>query len=409
MPSTSFGSYPAISTSTNVSIESAYLVPEYSLAGIGIQHSDRCNTPNFVEYCPDCKHTEVHSYHCGRWDCPVCYPYTAANAARRVSNRLWGVYKAWKSYGEDVGFLNHIVISVPPSDYENFDEKSVTKKMMKYAKQIGLSGGAFVFHPYRIWDDIEEIFSLMRSEGELKGGNWAAVHQNCLKGGLMNGRLIDSWLDYVEFAPHFHIVGYFKLKERSDNFYERTGWTYKNVSWEKYHEALDKDGMKRTIRYLCTHHRVEKGKQSIRYFGIAAPNKVKRETTTEFKVAKCPECSIDYKDLDLNNNVIGTSSRGDLYRIPVRSLEAAEKLIEDIRYRRFKFKPEDYRKAWYPVVHNYYSVRTDFTRSVRRVEVVDDPHLPIPWATEKEISECEDYRNGLPAIDWEKVNIHRIG
>ena len=108
-----------------------------------------------------------------------------------------------------------------------------------------------------------------------------------------------------EFSPHWHIVGYFKLKERSDHFYERTGWTYKNISWEKYHEALDKDSARRTIAYLCTHHRYQKGRQSVTYFGVAAPNKVTCEMTKEMKVAKidynlCRKC----KNGCVNNRII---------------------------------------------------------------------------------------------------------
>jgi hypothetical protein len=405
-----FGSYPAISLSTNVGIESSLLLPDYNLPGFSYQHSDRCNTPNYIEYCPDCGHTGVHSYHCNRWDCPVCYPWTAAKAARNASNRLWGVYQAWGNQGIDVGYLNHIVVSVPPSEYDNFDEKTAKKKMIKYAKQFGLSGGAVVFHPYRIIDEVEDVLRLVLQERGIKGGPWLGVHKNVLRFGYLDGRLIDSWLDYVEFAPHWHIVGYFKLKERSDSFESRTGWVYTNVSVSKYHAPLDRAGAKRTLAYLCTHHRVEKGKQSVTYFGIASPNKVKRDVSVEFKVAKCSVCYKGYKHLDLDNNVIGASSRGDLYRIPVRSSIHAEKLLDDIRYRRFKFKPEDYSKAWYPVVHYFYSVRTGFSRRAVPAEIVDDFSLAcIPEATDEEKKAQAVYRNSLPAIDWENVNKHRVG
>lgn len=408
------GSYPAISTSTNVWKESDNLVLQYELPGFGVKHSDRCNEPNFLEYCPDCKYTDLHSYHCNRWDCPVCYPYTANKRARETSNRLWGVYKAWQANGTDLGFFNHVVISAPPSEYDNFDEKKMAKKVRKHAKEIGLSGGAVIFHPFRISDEIEDIFREERKAGTLKVSNWIAVHQNILKGSVINGRSIETWHDYVEFSPHWHIVGYFKLKERSDSFYERTGWTYKNVSWEKYHEALDKDGAKRTIAYLCTHHRYQKGRQSVTYFGKAAPNQVSRTTTVEFKVAKCPECSKDYMAVDLEGKSIETISKGDLYRIPVLSRKEADRIIEDIRFRRFKFRPEDYNKAWYPEVHHFYTVRTDFSR---HAEVVDNSRSdkdlgcinPIPWATEEEKRARQEYEACLPPINWEMVSLHRVG
>lgn len=403
--------YPAISTSTNVWKESDYSLLEYELPGFGVKHSDRCNEPSFIEYCPDCRHTDIHSYHCNRWDCPVCYPWTANKRARETSNRLWGVLKAWQAAGTDVGFFNHLMMSVPPSEYANFDEKKSAKKVRKYLKEIGVSGGALIFHPFRIKDDIEDIFRQERQAGALKVSNWIAVHHNCLKGPFMDG-YIETWRDYIEFAPHWHIVGYFKLKERSDHFYERTGWTYKNISWERYHEALDKDSARRTIAYLCTHHRYQKGRQSVTYFGVAAPNKVTCEITKEMKVAKCPECSQDIKQMDIDGGVAADLSKGDLYRIPVYSSLQAEKLIEDIHCNRFKFKPDDYKKSWYPVVHRFYSVRTDFSRHVKPVEVVEDSRIekepdflkPIPWATEEEIQARKEYEKSLPAIDWDHIS-----
>lgn len=409
------GSYPAISTSTNVCEEFAYSVFDYELPGFGVQHSDRCNQPNFIEYCPDCHHTDLHSYHCNRWDCPVCYPWTANKRARESADRLYGVMRAWQATGADIGFFNHVVMSPPASAYEDFDEKKAAKDVRKYCKEIGLSGGALIFHPYRIDEEIEMIFHDLRVSGELKVNNWIAVHQNILKGSFISGREIRSWRDYVYFSPHWHIVGFFKLKERSNVFYERTGWTYKNVSWEKYHEALDKAGARRTIAYLCTHHRYQKGKQSLTYFGKAAPNQVSRTTTIDFKVSKCPVCSVDIKQMDLDGNVVADLSRGDLYRLPVHSAKDAEHLIDNIKLGRFQFDPKNYNKCWYPVVHRFYTVRTDFSRHVKPVEVVTverdtmlEPCLR-PWATEEEIQARKEYESSLPPIDWEKVNKHRVG
>jgi len=399
-------SYPALSRSTKVSEESAYLVPEYNLPGFGNQTSQKCNVANFVEYCPDCHHTDVHHYHCCKWECPICYPWTASKRARESANRLCGVYEAWKNHGVDLGYINQIVISVPESEYADFDEKKYAKRMRKEAKKIGLSGGLAVFHPYRVLDEIEEVLRIVMQEKGIEGGNWVGIHQNILRFGYLNGRLIDTWLDYVEFAPHWHIIGFFKLKEKSDAFYERTGWTYKNVSMEKYHEPLNKDGVRGTLRYLCTHHRIEKGKQSVTYFGKAAPNQVLHETIVERKVAKCPQCSAEYQEMDLEGKVTCIITKGDLYKIPVRGEREADEIIEDIRLRRFKFDPKLYEKAWYPVVHHFYSVRTEFNKKSKPAKIVDDSRLhersclpPIPEATEEEKEWYRAYRASLPSYE----------
>jgi hypothetical protein len=404
-------SYPAISTSTNVCTDSLLRLPEYTVPGFGVQKSERCNTPSFVDYCPDCKHTEVHSYHCNRWDCPVCYPYTAAKAARQVANRVWGVNGAWCSHGSDIGHINHIVISVPPSEYEGFDEKASKKLMVKHAKRIGLSGGAVVFHPYRLPDDVEYFVSDVMKERGLKGGNWKGVHDNVLRFGYVNGRFIDSWLDYVEFSPHWHIIGYFKLKERSDSFFESTGWTYKNVSMEKYGVPLDRAGIKGTVRYLCTHHRIEKGRQSVTYFGIASPNKVKREVIVKIEVAKCPECYQAHKVVDLEGNVNQIVSRGDMYRIPVRSSTDAEKLLDNIRCRKFKFNPKDYSKSLLHCVYYFYSVRTEFAKSVKKVK--EKPLLNVTchelFDIEASQASMKRYLARFPPLDENKQEKHRVG
>ena len=141
------------------------------------------------------------------------------------------------------------------------------------------------------------------------------------------------------------------------------------------------------------------------YFGIAAHNKVIHETIVERKVAKCPQCSAEYQEMDLDGKVTCIITKGDLYKIPVRGENKADELIEDIRLRRFKFDPKLYEKAWYPVVHHFYSVRTEFNKRSKPAEIVDDSRKhersclpPIPEATEEEKEWYRAYRASLP--DW---------
>lgn len=350
--------YPAISTSTNLGID---IRLKYNIPGVGNQHSQRCNQPNYVAYCPDCKHTEVHSYHCNRWDCPVCYPWTAAKAARRIRYRIEGSYGALKNAGLNPGFLNHVVFSPPPSEYEGFDYKIQKKEALKYAKQVGMSGAVVVFHPYRVKDEVDDFIGDLRDAG-LRGGTWQHIHDNIFKGASDVNLGIDfqHWSDYIEFAPHWHLIGFFHLKEKSDVFYDRTGWIYNNVSMEKHHKELDWAGLFRTVRYLLTHHYVEKGKQSVTYFGNLSPNKIIHESVSIRVPVKCPDCYVEYAVVDFDNNVTGCVTRGELYKIPVKTSWEVDELLEDIANRRFKFDPKKYDKLWkFELIHSY-RVRTVF-------------------------------------------------
>lgn len=382
--------YPAISRSTDFGEDTIYSVPQFELPGFGQKTSDKCNEPNFIEYCPDCHHTNVHSYHCTRWSCPVCYLYTARKRAREAASRLWGVGEAYRAVGEDLGFLNHIVISVPPSEYANFDKKKASAKARKHLKSIGVAGGSLAFHPYRLRDDVEDLIREDRANSDVKESNWDYVRGNYLKGTVIDGRELRTPFDYIEFAPHFHCVGFFKLKERSDSFFERTGWVYHNVSYEKYHEPLDKDGAARTLAYLCTHLNYEKGKQSITYFGVAAPNKVAHKIEIEKKVKKCPVCAVDYDQMTLEGNVSETIHKGDLYKIYVNSRLEADQTINAINNGLYVPELFDSAKCWIHVIHHTYSVRTDFSRSSKSACCTDVLEDNSCFADD---SACLDHRN----------------
>jgi hypothetical protein len=371
--------YPAISRSTKGSISNQYTLLDFPIPGFGPQKSERCNQPNYVRYCDDCKHTDVHSYHCNRWDCPVCYPWTASKAARSVADRLWGVSKAYMKMGEDIGYINHLMLSVPESEYEGFDLEKQKKLMRKYAKDIGLTGGAVIFHPWRLKGVVEDCFHELRQVG-LKGGNWDKIHKNILKGqsGIHLGIEFTDMSDYIEFGPHWHIIGYFRIKEKSNDFFARTGWTYKNITMEHHRPPLDKNGIKGTIQYLCTHHCVFPGKQSITYFGVASPNKVHCAVKVQMEFAKCPDCYVKHNVLDLSGAVVSTNERGILWKIPVKGDNGVNDLQRKIDYREFKFNPKDYFKAFDYRVTRFYTVITH--------RVLHDPKKPV--YTSKAYSYC---------------------
>ncbi|HEY9758841.1 MAG TPA: hypothetical protein V6C97_26975 [Oculatellaceae cyanobacterium] len=278
------------------------MIPEFNLPGFGSKTKAECNTVTYADYCPDCHQVEPKFYHCFNWECPECLPWTSSRAARRVAERLSGCHAALHAAGGSPGNINHVMLSVPASEYDGFDLDKMWGKAKDYAKQIGFSGGAIAFHPCRIKGGRageKRILRAMKIQG-LKGGSWVGVHADVLG--------LDDWRDYAVFSPHFHIVGYFKLKEQSDEFYHRTGWTYKNITWSKRHRAEGHKDIRRIFAYVLTHHAVVPGKQNVRYFGNISYNKMFTKTWKETELKACPDCS------------------EQMYRIPVKSADEVKKI-----------------------------------------------------------------------------------
>lgn len=270
---------------------------EWVIPGQGERTSDACNTVTSLEYCVDCGAMNLRFYHCKNWHCPICYYEASKRAASRLDDRLHGAYKAWSKFGYKLGqvrgkgkeahynfLVKHFTFSLPSSEYENFDMKKAKKKLRKALSMVGIVGGATVFHPYRIKDKYNKpVYDALKAE-DLKGGNWRGVQLDILN--------LKCWTEYVEFAPHFHVLGFFpKMLMKSNDFEEKTGWVYKNI------EPYKKRDVYKTARYILTHHAVLEG-HSVTYFGICSYNKLSTEIIKETIVKQCPKCnSINYFEI----------------------------------------------------------------------------------------------------------------
>lgn len=180
------------------------LIPEFNLPGFGSKTKHECNTVTYADYCPDCHEVDPKYYHCNNWNCPDCLHWTATRAAKRIAERIIGSHAALCDTGTYPGHVNHFTFSPPAWVYDNFDLDKMKKLVIKYAKQVGISGGAIAFHPYRIKGNLKKpIRRAMKAMG-LEGGEWDGVHANVLG--------LESWRDYAYFSPHFHIVVTSSLK-----------------------------------------------------------------------------------------------------------------------------------------------------------------------------------------------------
>lgn len=305
------------------------MTPEFDLPGFGSKTKAECNTVTYADYCPECHEVEPKFYHCNNWQCPECLHWTAARAGRRVAERLIGSHAALCDTGTYPGHVNHVMLSVPVSEYDGFDETEMKKLAVKYAKQIGISGGAIAFHPYRIKGDLKKPIRLAMKAQGLEGGDWVGVHANVLG--------FKSWRDYAVFSPHFHVVGYFKLKEQSDAFIRRTGWVYKNVSMSERHHAEGFEDVRRIFTYILTHHSIAPRRHNVTYFGNASYSKIETKTWKETQLKKCPDCS------------------AQMFRIPVWS----EKRVKEIRSGVCKVELDESNSMSRVItVRHFYTVRT---------------------------------------------------
>lgn len=294
-------------------------MPEFRIPGTQAKTSEYCNTVVGAEYCRDCGKAEARFYHCNNWDCPECYFYTASRAAHRVESRLMGVQLAYANYGKHPGKIMHITFSVPESDYEGFDLDAYYKKCIKHADMIGVLGGAVVFHPYRIKSDLRKpVYDAVKTLC-LKGGLWSGIHSDVLH--------LGNWKEYVYFAPHFHVLGYYpKIVMKSNVFHDLTGWVYKAIGVSQQRNVY------RTARYLLTHTAVPEGhKQAVHYFGIASNSKTTVESIKIKEFKKCPECGsenyylINCGEYRFSRFLEGVKPEEDEFFVHVRLIKTVKK------------------------------------------------------------------------------------
>lgn len=370
--------YPAIHRVLKP-VSNSYSFLDFPIPGLGNKTSDKCNQPVLLEYCPDCGDYEIRSRHCNNWTCPVCYSFTAGRSGHAVADRLWGIRKDCLANGLNPGSLNHLDISLPVSEYGNFDFKKERERAKRYLKQIGMVGGVLVFHPWRMYDEIQEIIVFVNNaENVTRGRYWKSFHEGLLERGgwRWNSHLIESGQDYVEFSPHFHAVGFFRIKERSDSFYERTGWTYTNITMKNHRRPLDCKAISGTVSYLCTHHYINPGGLSVTYFGIAASCMSNKEKLTEVVRSKCKVCYRKLSIRDLENNEIGVHEKGLLVKIHVTDKKGCctrfvgfgavkemikayclDEILEKFENRTFKLSKYEFTASFLTVVHTKYKIK----------------------------------------------------
>lgn len=263
----------------------------YYFPGLGPVKSDLCGTVKHLHKCPlgDC--VKVHYYKCLNYSCPDCYGSAAHQAAERIEDRVLGIGSVLRLNNIKTRYPNHVIISPPVGAFKPSDNLSTWRgKIYKIASDIGMIGGAVVFHPCRINKDILEQLRPLNKKGD-SGGFWRLIHENALG--------FDSWRDYVYWSPHFHIIGFMpEIKIKSDDLFEATGYVYKVV---KYKTGKSKAGVElykpqipsvaAVAHYLLTHHANIKGSTGYTYFGLLSYNKAQIiDKEEQIESIRCPKC-----------------------------------------------------------------------------------------------------------------------
>jgi hypothetical protein len=172
----------------------SFLIPGLGLAAVYCMKQ----TVNAISSVGDA--VKVVRLKCERIQCPNCYQWW-------ISQRVFALAVKIEAYAKVTGERPaSLVVSVHPdsvkgwswSDYGNFFRTGYNR-----LAKLGLLGGIRVFHPFRIPFVIQSKLRELGYHGFKnggKGGFWAGIRDNALN--------LKSWYQYVELAPHMHIIGY---------------------------------------------------------------------------------------------------------------------------------------------------------------------------------------------------------
>lgn len=302
-------SYPALGTDT--------FRREFQIPGTGdVTDPDRCGFWFSTAACSqDPGHFTKHlEQHCDDPSCPVCFGHWASKQGSRISERLRGYIEAagrgqrtldlsdnalW--HQDNSRYLNHYVLSAPKhviTPDMSIDQIKASGKAM--AARVGITGGFMGFHPYRIKKAIQTQLSYIcreavrLNEDEREKKFWELVRTDVLQ--------LGSWDLYVEWGPHFHIIGFGRLpSQRTDEEKEEVrillaGWLPRWIRHVKTETKFDgqaiKDPIAELAAYVLSHAAYIQGKKIPAWIGVCTPGRLKKlgkPDKLSYEVI-CPKC-----------------------------------------------------------------------------------------------------------------------
>ena len=235
----------------------------FSISGVGERTDEDCGVWFKRLVCSGCGEEYKSARHsCHQRRCPECWGDWLNRAVADLCERLEGyrqAYEAWreervkegvKGLRREIGNPMHVILSPPPSEYGKGtpeDLKRLRRKARRFVREMGLWGGYLIFHAYRIKKSLKPLLK------RFGGSYWDLVREDVLG--------LGGWEYYVVYSPHFHVVGFGRCKEKSNDFYERTGWIY------KFKGHLAKKDRWGAVRYLLSHATFADGTRTHTAFG----------------------------------------------------------------------------------------------------------------------------------------------
>jgi len=294
----------------------------FLLPGTGsITKPDICGTWKTSAACSqDSTHFLRHfKESCGNPLCPECFGAWTNKAGNRIAQRLRGYIRESNEgqftldhtslvewHKDNTRYLNHYVVSPRPGEInQDMSYQKIRQTGMKMARKMGITGGEGFFHPWRVLKPIKVRLKYLcrettrMTEDEQERKFWELIRDDALK--------LGSWDKYVEWSPHFHVIGFGRLpeqrtQEQKDEFKQKfAGWIVhwvRHVNTDRYFTGQDMhDEIVELASYLLSHsgyQLTEKGKgRNIPIdFGVCGRNQLKKfgEPLLESNQVVCPKC-----------------------------------------------------------------------------------------------------------------------
>lgn len=207
----------------------------------GLWKTIGCNRTDLHERLGKGRLTYVKQFRrsCYRSKCKSCYLNWIARQANASSRRIETYFE--KSKQRPI----HLILVAPHSQHDT-PVKILRQRMSHILKLANITGAAVVFHPFRFHKTFHQWYS----------------------------------------HPHFHLVGFGKESDIV-NAFGRYGWYVKNKG--------QRNSVFQTFCYLLSHCGVQKGYQTVTWFGSLSYSKL--HVPKEPRITKCPLCNGEFEEI----------------------------------------------------------------------------------------------------------------
>lgn len=216
---------------------------------------------------PDEHHFRVVKMSCHDLACPVCWPSRAAELAHRAGEKVWAYHEITQGSKP-----SHWSFNMAPGMYPSLpmDDEMVIRKVRDWgvlrAKEAGIIGALVQPHLYRIKKEFQEKFSQEAERRNKLDKKSKEITRKWNRYDIVREQ--ENWRDFVNYAPHVHIIGYGYLL-KADKFKVKYGFTYR-----KHGNLNALSDVQACINYLLSHAPLAKGLQVYSCFGVLGNNQL---------------------------------------------------------------------------------------------------------------------------------------